>query len=53
MASLFSNDFLNEKDKNELIEIIEIQREVYRDDLIFETGNEKTDKTLIFKSLKQ
>ena len=53
MASLFSNDFSNEKDKNELIEIIEIQREVYRDDLIFEAGNEKTDKTLIFKSLKQ
>ena len=53
IASLFPKYFLNEKATYILTEIVEMEYKLHRNDLIYETGNKKKDKDMIFKSLKQ
>ena len=48
IASLFSNDFLNEEDTHELNKIVEMENKLNRKDLIYKTGNKKKDKTYHF-----
>ena len=45
IASLFLKDFLNEEATYELKKIVEMENKLYRDDLIYNAGNKKKDKT--------
>ena len=50
IASLFLKDFLNEEATYELKKIVEMENKLYRDDLIYNAGNKKKDKTWFSKA---
>ena len=52
IASLFSNNFLNEESTYELTRIVEMENKLDRNDLIYKTGNKKKDKTYDFQKFK-
>ena len=51
--SLFSEDFLKEEATYELKKIVETEKKLDRNDLIYKTGNKKRINHMIFKRLKQ
>ena len=46
---MFPKDFLNEEDKYELNEIVEMENKLNRNYLIYKTGNKKKEKTYDFQ----
>ena len=52
IAFLFSKDFPNEETTHELSKIVETENKIDRNDLIYETGNKKKDKTYDFQKFK-
>ena len=53
IASLFSEDFLNEEATYELYKNAEKENKLSRNDVIYKKGNKKKIKHMIFKTLKQ
>ena len=52
MASLFSKNFLNEEATYELIKVVEIENKFDKNDLIYNTGSKKKDKTYDLQKFK-
>ena len=48
----FSKDFLNKEATYESNKIVEMENKLYRDNLIYKTGNKKKDKTYDFQKFK-
>ena len=46
---MFPKDFLNEENKYELNEIVEMENKLNRNYLIYKTGNKKKEKTYDFQ----
>ena len=49
---LFSKDFLYEEPKYKLNKIVEMENKYHRNDLIYEIGNKKREKTYDFEKLR-
>ena len=49
---MFPKDFRNVEATDELNKIVEMEKKLNRDDLIYKTGNKKKDKTFDFQKFK-